>query len=816
LFLFLIATSLPLFAELWLQRSFKTALIRILKQLFTFSPLLYIFQAKTIGHYMTNELRFGGATYVSTGRGLPTERRPFLRREGSKFSGLYLDYATIAYHDGAALLGLASLVLFVGGIENAGAWGWELRWLIVALGLTISSWLYAPFLFNPYMFSPGYVLEDVRTWFAFFFKDNGRNWATWYTEKMLKPKAGRRSGVDIALFLKSFLFLAWYEVVSLKVQAVVTVYSQSRNYWTLNVLSLLPPAGASMILCCLAVAIQQLHRKCKRTSMPEQDLEEARGPCEENGQTSCIPLSVISILALVLETAEAVAALQHFWDMGWTNALVAGLVLKLLVVLTLTCWGEECLRALHDTRCGFMLPVLQLWVQSHRMLRDLLTSSIILVALMPLVLLNALNDGFCPGCSVHQLLIFRDHKPPTRQSILIARKDKPKRSIGLSFWRTEITRKTSRGSAKSGAPKSRQPSSIDSEPMPIAGEYTTETTRTHSRVQDETEVEAARLQTIILDNLGLQQDDFSPVVSNAGSTPLSISSEFTTVADTSSDGIKNSLDFSDGTALSILPSSNSTRSTPDFSRRKGKSKVTFHFTDGLPVETEIPLPATYSQGPLKGSTGGVRQTAHVVPFEDLQRESCWQSHYADDQPLQLPEPCETPPGSEVGPVTPHLSSTRNALMTPRYGYEAAGFSCEEVWTCKGCSNENDATDLSCGVCGDPKDTVVCIDQSPDDQPWEPPESHAEQETTPSDTPSDSKPTGFSFVPNDVWTCQSCSTENGATDLSCGVCGELKDYQPWQPPPLQPKEVLFGDKAPKSPTLMQSAQMCAHTRLAVVL
>jgi 1,3-beta-glucan synthase len=139
MFLFLIATSLPLFAELWLQRSFKTALVRILKQFFTFSPLLFIFQAKTIGHYIINELRFGGASYVSTGRGLPTERRPFMQRQKDKFSGLYMDYATIAYYDGVVLLGLAILVMLAGGIDKASTGAGELRWLFVALGLNIAS-----------------------------------------------------------------------------------------------------------------------------------------------------------------------------------------------------------------------------------------------------------------------------------------------------------------------------------------------------------------------------------------------------------------------------------------------------------------------------------------------------------------------------------------------------------------------------------------------------------------------------------------------------------------------------------------------------
>merc|ERR1711982_157891 len=39
---------------------------------------MFVFQAKLIGHYIMNEVRYGGATYVATGRGLPVDRRPFV------------------------------------------------------------------------------------------------------------------------------------------------------------------------------------------------------------------------------------------------------------------------------------------------------------------------------------------------------------------------------------------------------------------------------------------------------------------------------------------------------------------------------------------------------------------------------------------------------------------------------------------------------------------------------------------------------------------------------------------------------------------
>merc|ERR1719203_797940 len=90
--LFLIANTMPLFMELWMERSLKDALSKVFTSLLTLSPLMFIFQAKTIGFYITNEFRYGGASYVATGRGLPIERLPILKGDEQKgYSGLLLD-----------------------------------------------------------------------------------------------------------------------------------------------------------------------------------------------------------------------------------------------------------------------------------------------------------------------------------------------------------------------------------------------------------------------------------------------------------------------------------------------------------------------------------------------------------------------------------------------------------------------------------------------------------------------------------------------------------------------------------------------------
>lgn len=82
---------------------------------------------------------------------MPTQRRSFLRRL-DQGGGLYNDYAVLALYDGAQLLLAALLVIFAGGL----AVEVSLYWWLIALALTICSWLLAPFIFNPYQSRGGW------------------------------------------------------------------------------------------------------------------------------------------------------------------------------------------------------------------------------------------------------------------------------------------------------------------------------------------------------------------------------------------------------------------------------------------------------------------------------------------------------------------------------------------------------------------------------------------------------------------------------------------------------------------------------------
>ncbi|CAK9110029.1 1 [Durusdinium trenchii] len=491
LLLFLIATSLPLLAEMWMERNLKVACERFFKQMLTLSPLMFIFQAKIIGHYVINEIRYGGATYVSTGRGLPTDRRPFIgeavpgKFQLKRLGGLYLDYASIAYYDGVTLLAGVILIYLAGGVSGAGVYSSDVWWVFICLFLTVASWLWAPFIFNPYQFVWKHFCEDFRCLVAFFLEDSGRHWVEWYDRTQLKPRSGglHRSMVDITFVVAVFFLAAWYAMINMKIDALMLAYSGALSSNMLHIAALLPPIGASFTYCLLAVFFESLvgcssilRRRMRpnrtpkapgitmrlgtmatkalggRSEAPVEAPADEEAPQEpglpgsremttateeeeevphataqdrevaavapalpstrpEAAPRWCelgIPLTFSAWTVTVLDLAEAVYAIYVFVAIGWRNASVAGFILKWGLLMICIFFGEGMLRARCCNILGCCGLPLQLWVRAHRMARDIIVSSIIFSVMVPFVVLNSINDYFCPGCSAHQLLIYRD------------------------------------------------------------------------------------------------------------------------------------------------------------------------------------------------------------------------------------------------------------------------------------------------------------------------------------------------------------------------------------------------------------------------
>jgi len=428
--MFLLITSFPLLFELWMERDFKFAVKRIAKQFLTLSPLHFIFQAKIIGYYVLNELRYGGAQYVNTGRGLPTERRHFVGQpldrgcgivgSGGSAQGLYLDYAVHTYYDGIMLFALCLLVIMAGGVSDAGnaAVGLTVTWL--SLGLTITSWLCAPFIFNPYMFKMAHYLKDLSAWWGFFFvQDGGQRWVEWYEQKQLKIRHGFRRTVRDVSFLIAFLgLLVVYAVMQQKLRLLSGIFSGMEYIFMLQVFALFPPIGLSLLYCFIVAGVGQTRtlvqsRRSARhlTASSGSDSDSAESASSTDAvhvpRTPSPPLAVSAFMVTFLAILEASTPLYVLWAMNWRKALVVGLLLKLFVFEICLFWAECVLKCKACQKLGCCRKAILLWVHSARLSRDIVTSSTILAILFPFVLLNWINEKLCPGCSFHQLLIYR-------------------------------------------------------------------------------------------------------------------------------------------------------------------------------------------------------------------------------------------------------------------------------------------------------------------------------------------------------------------------------------------------------------------------
>lgn len=129
---------------------------------------------------------------------------------------------------------------------------------------------------------------------------------------------------------------------------------------------------------------------------------------ERVGCSMGIPLPVSAWVVLALDVLEAVLSLNNLLRSGWSYAFMAGLILKYGLLSICLFLGEGMLRSRFFARLGRLGLPLALWVRAHRMIRDILTSSLIFLTLTPIVMLISANDYLCPGCNAHHLLIYRD------------------------------------------------------------------------------------------------------------------------------------------------------------------------------------------------------------------------------------------------------------------------------------------------------------------------------------------------------------------------------------------------------------------------
>lgn len=148
----------PLFVQELTERGTGRAIIRLAKHFMSLSPVFEVFSTQIYMHSILNNLTFGGARYIATGRGFATTR--------ISFSILYSRFAGPSIYVGIRTLVLLLYITLAVWIPHL------IYFWITVLGLCI-----APFLFNPHQFSFSDFIIDYREFLRWMSRGNSRTHA---------------------------------------------------------------------------------------------------------------------------------------------------------------------------------------------------------------------------------------------------------------------------------------------------------------------------------------------------------------------------------------------------------------------------------------------------------------------------------------------------------------------------------------------------------------------------------------------------------------------------------------------------------------
>ncbi|KAM0324528.1 hypothetical protein ACHAQA_007913 [Verticillium albo-atrum] len=205
----------PLFVQELTERGFWRAAKRLAKQICSLSPFFEVFVCQIYANSVQQDLSFGGARYIGTGRGFATARIPF--------GVLYSRFAGPSIYFGSRLL---MMLLFA----TVTIWQAALTYFWITLMALVIS----PFLYNPHQFAWGDFFIDYRDFLRWLSRGNSRSHAsswiafcrlsrtriTGYKRKALGDPSGKMSA-DVPRAAIANLF--WGEIAWPFVLVLVTV-----------------------------------------------------------------------------------------------------------------------------------------------------------------------------------------------------------------------------------------------------------------------------------------------------------------------------------------------------------------------------------------------------------------------------------------------------------------------------------------------------------------------------------------------------------------------------------------------------------------
>ncbi|KAK9815749.1 hypothetical protein WJX72_008855 [[Myrmecia] bisecta] len=167
--------------ELLLERGVVHTLASIFVQAISGSIAFFVFRAQTSAYYFKQDILYGGAKYIPTGRGYALRHNSFVK--------VYTSYARSHLYFAAEIV-LLLILLAVVGFDNYGSSTWG-PWLAAVCILI------APFWFNPGTFSMTVTSEDYYAW-RLWVSDvqdpvTKTTWYSWNRGQLEKPRNEKKT-----------------------------------------------------------------------------------------------------------------------------------------------------------------------------------------------------------------------------------------------------------------------------------------------------------------------------------------------------------------------------------------------------------------------------------------------------------------------------------------------------------------------------------------------------------------------------------------------------------------------------------------------
>ncbi|KAH1239428.1 Callose synthase 7 [Glycine max] len=199
---------LPMVMEIGLEKGFRTALGDFIIMQLQLASVFFTFQLGTKAHYYGRTLLHGGSKYRPTGRGFVVFH--------AKFADNYRMYSRSHFVKGLEIL----ILLIVYEVYGSSYRSSHLYLFItISMWFLATSWLFAPFLFNPSGFDWQKTVDDWTDWKRWMGNRGGigissdKSWESWWDEENEHLKYSNLRGKIIEIILAFRFFMYQYGIV---------------------------------------------------------------------------------------------------------------------------------------------------------------------------------------------------------------------------------------------------------------------------------------------------------------------------------------------------------------------------------------------------------------------------------------------------------------------------------------------------------------------------------------------------------------------------------------------------------------------------